>query len=181
MTCRSKVTKVRCLCADFICNIKVKFNACLFSDSRKVKHCICWTTESHINCKSIHKCLFCHNVERTDILFEKFHYLHTCVFSKFDSLWINGRNCTVTLQAHTDSLCKAVHTVCRVHTRTRTAWRASLVLKLAKFLCRNFVCRVSAYSLKHTWKACLFTLYMTCEHWTAAYKNGRNINSCGSH
>jgi len=41
VTCRSKVTKVRSLFADFIGNVKVKLNTCLFCDCRKVEHCIC--------------------------------------------------------------------------------------------------------------------------------------------
>ena len=51
--CRCQMTKVRCLCTNFIGNIKIQFYACFMSNCRQMKHRIGRTSKCHINCHRI--------------------------------------------------------------------------------------------------------------------------------
>ena len=41
VTCRSEVTEVRSLCADFICHVKVDCDSAFICNSREVEHAVC--------------------------------------------------------------------------------------------------------------------------------------------
>ena len=118
MACRCKVAEVRSLCAYLVSHVKVDIYAAFVGDSREMEHTVCGTSKSHICCKSVLKSLLCHDIERTDILSVEFHYLHTCLLSKLDTLGINSRDSAVASETHTQHLGKAVHGVSGIHTRT---------------------------------------------------------------
>ena len=152
VTCGSKVAEVRSLCAYLICDIEIYFNSALVSDSGEVEHTVGGAAQSHINGKSIVKCLFGHDIKWSDVLSVKLHYLHTCVLCKAQSFGINSGDSTVALEAHAQNFGKAVHGVCSVHTRAASAGGTSLVLKLFKLFLVYSACGVCAYSLEHTGK-----------------------------
>ena len=157
-TCRCKVADVRSLCTDFICKADIEIPANLMCDCRKMKHTVCRTAKSHIYSKGIQKCLFRHNISWTDVAAVHFHNLHSCMLCKTDTLRIYSRDCSVSFQAHTKNLSKAVHAVCSVHTGTGTAGRTCFVLTLSQsFLCK-LACCVSTNSLKHAGKTCLVSV-----------------------
>ena len=146
-------------------------------DRRQVKHTVCRTSKCHIDGKCIQKCFFCHNVSWTDIFIIKLHYFHTCMFRKFDSFGINGRNRTISLKSHTNCLRQAVHTVCGIHTGTGTTGRTSMAYKIVYFFFRHFTCCMCTDCFKHTGKTGFLSLYMTGKHRATADKYSRNIDS----
>ena len=80
------MAKVRCLFADCVGVFEIPLNTALISDSGKMKHTVGTATKSHISSNCVFKCSLSHNVTGTDVLFNKVHNLHTCMFSKLDSL-----------------------------------------------------------------------------------------------
>ena len=115
---RCKVAEIRSLLTDLICKADIKVHSDLMCNGRKMKHAVCGTTKCHIYSKGIQNCLFCHDISWADVPSVHFHYLHSCMLCKTDTLGIYGRDGTVSFQAHSENLCQAVHTVCSVHTGT---------------------------------------------------------------
>ena len=62
------MAEVRSPCAHLVGDIHIQLHACLMSDSRKVKHAVGGTAESHIYGQGVHEGLAGHNVSRADIL-----------------------------------------------------------------------------------------------------------------
>ena len=179
---RSKVTKIRCIFADFVRHIKADFNACLMRNCRKVKHCIRGTAESHVNSLCIVESRPGHNISGADILFNKLHYLHTCMLCKTQSCRKRRRNGAVARECHTDSLGKTVHRVCGVHTRTGTARGASVFFIVTHTALVDITCLICADRLKHVAEAGTATVFkMTGKHRTARTENCRDIKSCRRH
>ena len=160
MTGRCQMTQVRCLCAEFIGNIKIDLNTCFMGNGRKMEHCIGRTSQGHIHCQCVHKCLLCQDISRTDILLKKFHNLHTRMFCQFNTFGINSRNCAVALKAHADGFCQTVHTIGSIHTRTGTAGRTSMLFIVKHIFLRHLACCVGTDCFKHTGKARLLSFYM---------------------
>ena len=161
MSGRCQMTQVRCLCTQFIGNIKVDLNPCFMCNCRKMKHCICRTSQGHIHSQCIHKCLLCQDISWTNILLQKFHNFHTGMFCQFDTFRINSRNCAVALKPHTDGFCQTIHTVGCIHTGTGTAGWTSMLFIVKHIFLRHLACCVGTDCFKHTGKARLLSFYMT--------------------
>ena len=101
---------------NFIGDLHIDLHACLMGDGGKMEHGIGGAAQRHIHGKSVHESVLCHDIAGTDVLFDKFHDLHAGMLGKADPGGVDGGNCTVALQAHTDRLCQAVHGIRSVHT-----------------------------------------------------------------
>ena len=182
ITCRSQMAKVRCLSRNLVCIIQIKFYSAFMRYCRKMKHCVCWTSESHIYCFRIMKSLGCHNVSGSYIFLDKFHYFHSRFFCKTYSCGVNRRYCSVSSQTHAYSFRKTVHRVGSIHSRAWSAWRRWIFLIVFKSCRVDFPCFICAYSLKHMRKACSASVCKsTCKHRSARTENRRNIYPCRSH
>jgi hypothetical protein len=100
-SCGSKVAKVGSFCAYAVCYIKVYIYSAFVGNGGKMKHTVGRTSQCHINGKSVHKCFFCHNIQRADILFKHFHNRHACVLCQFDTGRVYSGNSSVALKSHT--------------------------------------------------------------------------------
>ena len=174
-TCGRQMAKVGCFFADCVYLVKVKSNTAFVCDCGKVEHTVGGATKRHIRRDCVFNCRRRHNITRTNILSYKLHYLHTCMLCKLDTGRINSRNRTIPLQAHTKHFGKAVHGICRIHTRAGAAGRTYLTLEFAKLFFVDFACFICANCLKHTGKRTLFTAHSPCEHRAAADEYGRDI------
>ena len=131
-TCRCKVAQVRGLFTNSICKINLKIHANFMRNCRKMQHTVGRASKCHIYRQRIQDCIFCHDISRTDIFLQQFHYLHTCFFRKADSLRIYCWNGPITTESHTKGLCQAVHTICCIHTGTGTTGRADIIFKFTQ-------------------------------------------------
>ena len=109
MACGGKVAKVRSLCRDSVCYIKVKVYAAFMCYSGQMEHRVCGAAECHINGKGIHESLFCHYVTGTDILSVEFHHLHTGCLCELYPFGIYSGDSAVSSEAHAENFGKAVH------------------------------------------------------------------------
>ena len=179
--CRSKMTEIRSFLTDLICKTDIEIHSDLVSDRRKVKHTVGGAAKGHIHGQSVQNRLLRHDVSRTDILPVHFHYLHTRMFRKTDTLGIYRGDGPIASQAHSQSLGEAVHGIGGIHTGTGSAGGAGFVFKLCKLLFRDLAGRVGAHRLKHTGKTCLMAVDMSCHHGAAADEHGGNIDPGRSH
>ena len=175
------MTKVRRLLTDSVRKINLKIHSYLMCDCRKMKHTVCRTSKSHIDCKSVQNRIFRHNISRSDIVSHKLHNLHSRMFCKLKSRRIYRGNRSVSTKSHTKNLCQAVHAVCSVHTRTGSAGRTGLIFIFFYIFFGHLSCCVGANCLEHTGKTRLTSLYMSCKHWAATDKDCRDIDTRSSH
>ena len=143
---------------------------------RKMQHTVRRTPKRHIHRKRIAKCRFCHNIPRPDIFAVHLHHCHPRVLRQLNPLRIHCRNRPVAPKPHAKNLGQTIHTVCRIHSRTRSAGRAGMILKILHILLGHRPCRISAHCLKHARKAGFFSFHMPCKHGAAADKHCRYIH-----
>ena len=180
-TCWRKVAKVGGAFADFVDFFQGEGNAALVGDCGQVQHTVRRTTKRHVCDDCVADCRFRHNIAGLDLLFHKLHYLHTCVLCKLNSRRVHRRNRTVATQTHTQHFGQAVHGVCGIHTRTRTAGRTYLAFEFRQLTFVDFSCFVSAHRLEHTGEGTLFAAHSACQHRAARNEDRRDIQSRRRH
>ena len=112
VTAWAQLAQVRSALAYSVKHIEIQLDACLMSDSREVKNCICRASHSHIDSYSVLKSIRSKDIARTDVSSEHFHYLHTCSLSEADTFAAVAQSSTVVRKTHTKDLSKRVHAVC---------------------------------------------------------------------
>ena len=118
VTGRSQMTDIGSLLGDLIYQFKIQLYAAFMCYSGQVQHRVCRAAQCHIGSDSVPESLLCHYVAGTDILFQQFHYLHTCLLSQLYPCGISCGDGAVSAKTHTQYFGQAVHGVCGVHTRT---------------------------------------------------------------
>ena len=149
MACRSKMTKVRRLLTDSVRKINLKIHSYLMCDCRKMKHTVCRTSKSHIDCKSVQNRIFRHNISRSDIVSHKLHNLHSRMFCKLKSRRIYRGNRSVSTKSHSQCFCQTIHAIGCIHSGTRTARRTCFIFKFINFFIVHFACRIRSDRFKH--------------------------------
>ena len=175
------MAEVRCLLTDAVREINLKIHTYFMSDRRQMQHTVGRASKRHIYGEGIQDRLLSHDIPWADVLLPQLHHLHACLLGKTDPCGMDSRNRSVAAKAHSKDLSQTVHTVRRIHTGTRTAGWAGLILEFTQILIRDQARRVRSYCLEHTGKARLLSLHIACEHRTAAYEDGRHIDPCRRH
>ena len=150
-------------------------------DCRKMKHTVCRTSKSHIDCKSVQNRIFRHNISRSDIVSHKLHNLHSRMFCKLKSRRIYRGNRSVSTKSHSQCFCQTIHAIGCIHSGTRTARRTCFIFKFINFFIVHFACRIRSDRFKHAWQTCLLPFYMSCKHRSSAHKDRRYIDTRSSH
>ncbi|GFI29358.1 hypothetical protein IMSAGC013_00744 [Lachnospiraceae bacterium] len=175
------MTEVRRLFTDFVGKSNIEIKSYFMGNGRKVKHAVGGASQGHIHCQRIQNGFFCHNVSGTDILSIHFHHSHAGMFCQTETVRINGRNGSVSLQSHAQGFCQAVHGIGGIHAGAGTAGGTCLLLKFTYVLFCHSSCRIRAHCLKHGRKTGLFPFHTACQHGPAGYEHRRHIDSCRRH
>ena len=175
------MAKVGRFFADGVHFVQIKRYATFVGNRRQMQHTVRRTAQRHIRGNRVPDRRRRHNIAGTDILFHKLHNLHTRVFCKLDTRGIYRGDRTVAAKPHTEYFGQAVHRVCRIHTRARTAGRTYFFLKFRKLIIVNLARTIRADRFKHTRKRAFFTAHSAREHRSAADEHRRNIEPCRRH
>ena len=175
------MAEVRGLCGEFIGNLHVQLHTRFMRDGRQMKHGIGGAAQRHIHGEGVQESLLRHDIPGTDIFLHQLHDLHARMLGKADSLGINRRNGSISLQAHSQRLRQTVHGVRRIHAGAGATGGAGLLFVLGQLFHRHGSRRHAANRLKHGGKAGLVAAHMACQHGAAGNEDRRNVHSGRRH
>ena len=179
--CRCQMAQVGHLGRQLVEQFQIDVNASLVCDCQQVQNGIGRAAERHLTGQRVAECLRGQDITRLDVLFKQLHDLHTGMLCQMDTCCMDSRNGAVARQCHTDGLGQAVHRVCSVHTRAGTAARARAALALHELFLGDQTGLVCADGLEGLGQRDLLTAEVTCQHRTARYQNGRDIQASRCH
>jgi len=179
--CRRQVAQVGHFGAHLIKKLKIQLDSCLVCDGKQMQYAVGTAAERHIARKGIADRSFIDDIAGGDVLFHQRHDRHARMFCKQRALVTDGRNGAVARQCNSDRFAKAVHAVCRIHSRTAaTSWAASL-LAFRQFVFVDDSCLVGAHRFKHFRKTDILAVIPPCKHRAAAADDSRNIQANRGH
>ena len=180
-TCRCQMAEVRGLLRDGICEGDIEIKTDLMSNRGQMQHGVGRASQCHINRQGIKYCILGHNLTGSDALLQQVHYRVTCLLCQTKSCRIYSRDGSVTTKSHTKCLGKAVHGVCGIHTGTGSTGRTNLLFVLSYFFLTHGTRCIGSNSLEHGGEGTLLPMDVTCQHRSAGYEYGRQIQSGRGH
>ena len=134
--------------------------------------------ESHVRRHSVVDGLFGHDVAGADVLFEKFHDLHTRLFGKADTGGGHGGRRAVAGQGHAHGFAQAVHGVGGVHAGTGTAAGTGVFGQVFQLFFGHGAVTDRADAFKHADEV---GVVPSRQHGTAAHDDGGQVQAHHGH